>query len=369
MDNLRFYYEEFEKQLLEIKMFIQSIELQKDMISELDAGIDGYSNQIDKTLQYSEIIKQVVESPIQYNAVIISIYGCFERYIDNVFNNYCTKIYESIDDYGKLPEKLKEKHIKKLGDFLSNPQRYKNYELSVDQAIGNASIAFENPKIGLGNNQKLILSHGANLKIDQITELASDLGIASLEKSIVSHYLFKSYHIEQGDYSDETYTRFMAQDPKRLFEILDKLVEERNNVAHGWVENRIKLSDIASEFLGYMQCLAEVINDVLLKSIVNIKYQNTKLYPIGKPLKVFDHHIICINNKEVLLNKGDFLVAVKGEIIKVLLIESIQIESMGIEKLTDFNVDVGIGFKKREDLNVDENYEFYCDSSFLSRSC
>lgn len=365
MDNLRFYYEEFDKQLQEIEMFIQSIELQKDMISELDTGKNKFTNEIDKTLQYSEIIKQVVESPIQYNAVIISIYGCFEQYIDNVFSNYCIKIYDSIDDYEKLPEKLKEKHIKKLGDFLANPQRYKNYELSVNQAIENAFVAFNNPKTGLANNQKLLLSHGANLKIDQITELANDLGINSLEKSIVRHYLFKSYHIYQGDYSDETYTRLMTQDTRRLFEILDKLVEERNNVAHGWVENRIRLSDIASKFIGYMRCLTEVINDILLKSIVELEYKHAKLYSLGKPIKVFNHHIICINNGKVKLNKGDYLVAVKGETIKVLLIESLQIDSMGVEKLTELNVDVGIGFKKREDLNVDENYEFYCDNSFF----
>ena len=368
MDNLRFYYEELEKQLIEIEMFIQSIELRKDMSSELGTRKDMFTNEIDKTLKYGEIIKQVVESPIQYNAVIISIYGCFEQYVDNVFSNYCVRVYESIDEYEKLPEKLKEKHIKKLGDFLANPQRYKNYELSVNQAIENAFVAFNDPKTGLGNNQKLVLSHGANLKIDQVTELANDLGINCFEKSIVSHYLFKLYHIYQKDYSEDTYTRLMNQDTKRLFEILDKLVEERNNVAHGWVENRIKLSDIASDFIGYIKCLTEVINDILLKSIATLEYKHAKLYAIGKPLKVFDHHIICINNGIVKLNKGDYLIAVKGEIVKVLLIESLQIDSNEIEKITKLNVDVGIGFKKREDLNVDEDYEFYCDNSFLSCS-
>lgn len=368
MDNLRFYYEEFDKQLVEIEMFIQSIELQKDMIIELDTGKDKFSNEIDKTLQYSESIKQVVASPIQYNAVIISIYGSFEQYIDNIFSNYCVRECEAIDEYEKLPAKLKEKHIKKLGDFLANPQRYRNYELSVSQAIENAFVAFNDPKTGLAGNQKLVLSHGANLKIDQITELANDLGISSFEKSIVSHYLFKSYHVYQGDYSDETYTRLMSQDTKRLFEILDKLVEERNNVAHGWVENRIKLSDIAGKFIGYIRCLTEVINDILLKSIVALEYKHDKLHSIGKPLKVFDHHIICINNGEVILNKGDYLIAVKGDTIKVLLVETLQMDNIEVEKITELNMDVGIGFTKREDLNVDENYEFFCDYSFLSRS-
>ncbi|MHC1722935.1 MAG: MAE_28990/MAE_18760 family HEPN-like nuclease [Aminipila sp.] len=366
MDNLRFYFEEFEKQLVEIEMYIQSIELQKDMIIELDSEKDEFNNQIDKTLQYSEIIKQVVASPIQYNAVVISIYGCFEQYIDNIFSNYCTRACESVDKYEKLPEKLQEKHIKKLGDFLSNPQRYRNYELTVTQAIENAFVAFNNPKVGIENNQKLVLSHGANLKIDQISELANDLGVNSIEKNIANHYLFKSYHICQGDYNEETYTRLMSQDTKRLFETLDKLVEERNNVAHGWVENRIKLTEIKDKIIGYMKCLAEVISDILLKSAAKLEYEHDKLHCIGKPIQIIDHHIICINNGNVKIHKGDYLVAVKDKNIKVLLIESLERNREKVENITETNVNIGIGFQKREDLNVDKEYNFFCDKSFLS---
>ena len=175
MRNLRFYFDEYRKQLVEIRTFIRSVELQKDVISELELFEKVERNKLDLSLQYSKIIKQVVESPIQYNAVIISIYGCFEQYIDNIFNEYCHALYDIIDNYDNLPEKMKEKHIKKLGDFLSNPQRYKNYDLTDKQAIRNAVEAFNNPKVGLGNNQKLILVHGGNLKIEQITEYQQNL--------------------------------------------------------------------------------------------------------------------------------------------------------------------------------------------------
>lgn len=193
MINLRFYFDEYKRQLAEIRIFIQSVELQKDVISEIEFYEKQGEKKLNLSLQYSKIIKQVVETPIQYNAVIISIYGCFEQYIDNVFNEYCLAIYGVIDNYDNLPEKMKEKHIKKLGDFLSNPQRYKNCELTDKQAVKNAVAAFNNPKEGFGNNQKLILSHGSNLKIEQILELANDLGIKNFENSIVSNYLFKSY--------------------------------------------------------------------------------------------------------------------------------------------------------------------------------
>lgn len=366
MRNLRFYYDEYKKQLAEIKTFIQSVELQKDVISELEISEKEGDNTLNLSLRYSKIIKQVVESPIQYNAVIISVYGCFEQYIDNIFEEYCQALYDTIEDYDNFPKRMKEKHIKKLGDFLSNPQRYKNYDLTDKQAVRNAAEAFNNPKEGFGNNKRLILNHGGNLKIEQITELASDLGIEDFERNVVSNYVFKEYFINREVFNDETYTRLISSGSKRLFEILDRLVEERNNVAHGWVESRIKLSDILSEYIDYMECLAESILEVLIKSIHITQYNNGKMYLIGKPLKVIDHHIVCINNQEILLHKGDYLFAVKNDKFKVLTIRTLQKDGIDIEGVDEKNIDIGIGFEKRVDLNVDEEYEFYCERELLN---
>lgn len=366
MRNLRFYFDEYKKQLVEIKTFIRSVELQKDVISEMEL-LEKVDNKIlNLSLQYSKIVKQVVESPIQYNAVIISIYGCFEQYIDNIFEEYCQALYDIIDNYDNLPKKMKEKHIKKLGDFLSNPQRYKNYDLTDKQAVKNAAEAFNNPKEGFGNNKRLILTHGGNLKIEQITELASDLGIEDFEKNVVSNYIFKGFFINREVFNEETYTRLISSGSKQLFEMLDRLVEERNNVAHGWVESRIKLSDISSEYIDYMECLAESILEVLIKSIRITQYNNGKMYLIGKPLKVIDHHIVCINNQEILLHKGDYLFAVKNDKFKVLTIRSLQKDGVDIEGVEEKNIDIGIGFEKRVDLNVDVEYEFYCERELLN---
>lgn len=175
-----------------------------DDIDVSDEELDNY----DDALKYAKnkLYKRMydVELVLRYFA------------IDNVFNEYCLAIYGVIDNYDNLPEKMKEKHIKKLGDFLSNPQRYKNCELTDKQAVKNAVAAFNNPKEGFGNNQKLILSHGSNLKIEQILELANDLGIKNFENSIVSNYLFKSYFFKREIFNEETYNRLMSNGSKTL---------------------------------------------------------------------------------------------------------------------------------------------------------
>lgn len=360
MDKLRFYYDEFEKKLNDIELYLQSVELQKKMIRQLDRTTEDMKASLDITLQYGDILKQVVKTPIQYNAIIISIYGSFEQYIDNIFEMYCKMLYENIEQYSKLPDKMLNKHIKKLGDYLLNPQRYRNYELTVEQAIKNAHVAFTNPQKGLDGNKKLILSHGGNLRIDQISELARDVGIEHLEQQIVNSYAFKEYYLTIEEYTDEIYGSVAARDNKKFFERLENIVEERNNVAHGWIESRTGIVEIKEKYITYMRALAESICDILIIQMAKVMYTCGKLHSMGNPIKVYDNRIVCINNGNVLLKRKDYLVAVKEDMLKVLQISSLKVERDDFEMIEAKNVDVGIGIVKKTETKVDERYTIYC---------
>lgn len=359
MNNIAFYYQEFEQQLSEIEQYINSIELQKSMVREIEKNEDAIRKITNSAVLYCESIKKVSSTPIQYNAVIISIYGCFEQYIDNIFECYCSNLCEVTTMLKELPTTLRDKQIKKLGDFLTNPQRYKNYELTPEDAIRNAYISYENPKDGLQKNKNLLLTHGGNLGINQISDLARDFGVNNLIPRIVSHFIFKNYFVEKGIHSEETYGRTISGDPKSLFEELDSLVSERNNVAHGWVETRYNFAIIKEKWLNYLRCLAHVLQEILWCSFAEFVYKSKKLYCLGKPIKVYDKHIVCINNGEAVLHKGDYVVAVKDEMVKVILIETIQIEGELVECTDSINKNVGLGLTKRLDLNVDDNYFIY----------
>lgn len=363
MSDLQIYSEKFRRQLEEIQKYIFSLDMQKNVISELSIleKMGGSTPNLEATLKYSKVLKDVIKTPIQYNAVIISIYGSLEQFINELFEGYCNLLYDAIDNYDNIPVKMREKHIKRLGEFLSNPQRYKNYELTEKEAIENALLAFEKPRIGLQNNQSLLLAHAGNLKMDQISELANGLGIGGLEKKIVFNYIFRDYYVHNNQYSDKSYESIAARESKNLFILLDKLVDARNDVAHGWVENRIKLSDLSEEYIEYLKIFAEAISEVLMNDIMCKKLEMGKLHSIGKPQKVYDHHIVCINNSNALLKVNDTILAVKENSKKVLKIQSIEKNKKKIEEIIEYGVDVGIEFIKRQDLYVDERYEIFCE--------
>lgn len=52
MINLRFYFDEYKRELAEIRIFIQSVELQKDVISE----IEFYEKQGEKKVLFGIIL-------------------------------------------------------------------------------------------------------------------------------------------------------------------------------------------------------------------------------------------------------------------------------------------------------------------------
>lgn len=360
MDNIQFYYDEFEKQIDEIEQYITSIELQKSMIRELSEKENSLKGRFDNTLMYSGIIKDVITSPIQYNAVIISIYGCFEKYIDNIFNCYCNNLCDVIDEYENLPQSLRDKQMRKLGDFLINPQRYKNYNLDVSSAIENTYFSFSNPKEGIIKNISFLVNHGGNLKIDQIADLARDFGIENFLHKITCNDLFKSYFIEQREHSEETYKSTSKKNMKSFFDDLDQLVEARNNVAHGWVEVRTDLNTIKERWLVYLKILAGVINETMKTSFAEFLYHSGKLQELGKPINVIDNHIVCINNGSALLEREDYIIAINGKnILKTIKIQTIEIDGKRVDRLTETNIDVGIGLAIRNDLKVNSSYTFY----------
>lgn len=119
MSDLQIYSEKFRRQLEEIQKYIFSLDMQKNVISELSIleKMGGSTPNLEATLKYSKVLKDVIKTPIQYNAVIISIYGSLEQFINELFEGYCNLLYDAIDNYDNIPVKMREKHIKRLGNF------------------------------------------------------------------------------------------------------------------------------------------------------------------------------------------------------------------------------------------------------------
>lgn len=321
MDYFSVAINQYTKRLDDIKKHIQFITLQKELFNQIknDSRMELYAN----------ALKEILNSTVQYNSIIICLYGCFEEFIDEIALEYISIIDSLCTSYNELPQSIKDKHLYKVGEFLSNPQRYKGYELSVDDCINNIYMSInslENRKL----NAELIISHAANLKVEKICDLFKDLGIKNSKCKI---------------------------DEIEKLNLLNELVDQRNVISHSWkVEQRLAYDKINNETIVVLGAIGKKLVDILLDEVFLFMDGKNMFESFDKPIKVINNNILCINSKNSHLEKGDSIFFHKNNGEKVRLeILGIEIEKKSVDRVEEENIDIGIKVNK----NINEKWDYY----------
>lgn len=312
------------KRLEEIKKHIEFISLQKDLYNEIKekSNMELYSSKLGK----------IINSTVQYNSIIICLYGCFEEFIDSIAAEYIRIINELCTSYKDLPKSLRNKHMIKVGDFLSNPQRYKGYELTVEECIKNIymSIYFEEERT---LNTELLITHGGNLKVDKIYDLFRDLGIKDLK------------------------TELETKINKVRLKLLDDLIDQRNVISHSWeVDQRFAFIKIKDDIISLLVELGKTLKEILLDKIFLFIEFKEGFECFEKPIKVINNRILCINSKKSHLRVGDSILLCKGngKKIRVEVLE-LRVDGVNKSKIEEENIAIGIKVNK----NIKENWTYY----------
>lgn len=321
MDYFSVAINQYTKRLDDIKKHIQFITLQKDLFNQIKNN--------SRMELYANALKDILNSTVQYNSIIICLYGCFEEFIDEIALEYISIIDSLCTSYNELPQSIKDKHLYKVGEFLSNPQRYKGYELSVDDCINNIYMSInslENRKL----NAELIISHAANLKVEKICDLFKDLGIKNSKCKI---------------------------DEIEKLNLLNELVDQRNVISHSWkVEQRLAYDKINNETIVVLRAIGEKLVDILLDEVFLFMDGKNMFESFDKPIKVINNNILCINSKNSHLEKGDSIFFHKNNGEKVRLeILGIEIEKKSVDRVEEENIDIGIKVNK----NINEKWDYY----------
>lgn len=312
------------KRLEEIKKHIEFISLQKDLYNE----IKEKSNME----LYSSKLGEIINSTVQYNSIIICLYGCFEEFIDSIAAEYIRIINELCTSYKDLPKSLRIKHMVKVGDFLSNPQRYKGYELTVEECIKNIYMSIYSEEERTLNTE-LLISHGGNLKVDKIYDLFRDLGIKDLKTELETNI------------------------NKVTLKLLDDLIDQRNVISHSWeVDQRFAFIKIKDDIISLLVELGKTLKEILLDKIFLFIEFKDGFECFEKPIKVINNRILCINSKNSHLRLGDSILLCKGngKKIRVEVLE-LRVDGVNKSKIEEENIEIGIKVNK----NIKENWTYY----------
>lgn len=357
--------DKFNKQIEEILLYLELLELQKNFIAEFENNMHNENSSI-----YVQKLSKIQNSTVQYNALIISIYGCFEEFVNNIAEIYIKNICSFTDEMKFLPINITQKYLNRLSEYLSNPNRFRRFGLDRDKVLENFYDLF-NPstQISFGKNICFLLNHSGNLTNKQVIEFSNEIGIKINFNSFIDNSYFKKYLKEKFQYDDSQINVFRRKkiEENTIFLQLDTLVNERNKVAHGWtIYERISYSVIKDDIISFLKVYGQTLLEIYIENLINYLFRNKlqftnklQFIKLGNIIDIFNNNILCVNNGENLFKVGDFIIAVsKDETVKnVFRIKSLQINNKNINEITEKNVDVGIGFEN--DKRIKKTMELY----------
>lgn len=300
---------------------------------------------------------RIMNTPVTYNAVIISIYGCYEAYIDKIANALLDFWMENASSYSQISESIRNKHMQKCGEFLSNPQRYQNMDITEQRVIKNLDTCLMNENIYM-LNKELILSHSGNLNSTQLLQFLAELGIKECRTRIINsiryvEYISIKYELSIDDAKKMIHDR---KDDKFLFRELTQLVEQRNRVAHGWsVDERLSKEYLVDNMIPFMEMQGCIIAELFINEFAKILYKTDKLKEFDAPIDVYNKRILCINNKDANLKHNDYIFANTKKGYVALNIKEIRYNNQTVWEIYGGNKDIGL----LVDSDIKKNWKFY----------
>ena len=165
-------------------------------------------------------------------AAFIRMYAAFERYINDLVTSYVESLPSLYHSYEDLPEAVSSHHRNGVGQILQKIGPKKTYRKLEEDAV----IEILSSRLGDNAPYKLMpeafLVEKQNYRFEVIVNIFSTVGIEGSGKWIVNHpsitEFFKS-------------TRGEADTPQAE---LAKFVDNRNEAAHGIVENIVSVEEI-----------------------------------------------------------------------------------------------------------------------------
>jgi hypothetical protein len=306
----------------------------------LQSIIDNYQGENKELLDYYNSIK---ESQIQYNAIIITLYGAYENYIDNISKCYLTYIFNNCDPLTNIPVNIRDTYRKNIGDLLSNPQRF-GFNI---EAAENAAKKFCMYLDANYSNIEydVLLNHSGNLKSSQLEDYLRSLSL--LENSnLFDSYFIEKYYYEYDFYDNKDFETKRRRKSADLFKPLNDLVESRNNVAHtGEDSSRISTRTIIHSTIPFLKVLSRVVLECILNTAVSLTSVESKFTNIA----VFDNRILCTNNKGHNIKTGGVVIYRHNETIKNAIIRRIELNKKSIDETGKESINVGLELDNKID--------------------
>lgn len=240
---------------------------------------------------------------LDYNTVIVTLYGLFEQLVEGLIGEYSTSLSRSAPSYTELPQKLQKAHSDMSVELLPrlDHSKYRG-RVQIHQVIANMHSCLRGGSEYMLNLEAL-QQHSANFRADVLGQLFERLGIAQVLQRLPRYEPFSSYlNINLGDEAGG------SAKTEIIYEQLDDLADRRNDVAHG-VSSDLLSIDLLRSRIDYLTALVESLACLVDEESVGFQ-ASVKGKPLGKPILVVNHEVVCIELQNQGIMEGDLLVMI-----------------------------------------------------------
>lgn len=297
------------------------------------------------------ISSSLVRSQLSYNAIIISLYGCYESFVDDILYIFIEQITNQSNSYLELPTEIKTNNLKLSSEFLNSEQRFKNFGLKKEEIIENIYSG----KV----TKKLLLKHSGNLSFNNLADYFGSLGVTDLANKIKKSQLFIQYYSESkaiDHKSAENYLKVTSSDI--VFNILSDLILQRNSIAHSWKsDEKIDFEIIGNEWLKFIEAFCECLQEIIIYHYAKWLVSNNKLFQPSK-FEVFGSSIVGFYGIRLLWHENDKIIIKTSTGLKIC-----NIDSAKIHKNSQASLKIS-GCKLNKEHS--DKYQFYLSKSYTS---
>lgn len=283
----------------------------------------------------------------EYKAIVISLYGILEKYINNWVQEHIELLPYLAKKYDDLPEKIRKNHFDlsiRLISLVSENRLSKYEHLQKEDILINLSSCLESSFLYTLNGEAFTPLSG-NLKHQKIVDALNNLDI-DLQRSLKTNSELKVLWVEE-------YGNNIENRGSELFSIIDDLVTRRNDISHGANIDDILNITRFSEYIKFLEHYGIAIFEAILEK--EAEYESKYIFEKIDNIKgVFKQgSILCFEIENSNIKVGDYIIVqaknrfIKKEIVSI-EVDKENVDNIYFNEKTDVGVNLGNGITQNQ---------------------
>jgi hypothetical protein len=200
------------------------------------------------------IIKQSsINMLILSGTLLLYTVGQFENYIKETMKIVGEDYASKIPSFDYLPSSMQTHLVYQTAEIIQKPQKYGHQRADVKSLINQLTSSMCASGSVSINKESLVITE-QNMRPDTLSELLKRFDIKDIWKDMAKQTSVKALFTSENEQEIE----------KQLKEILNNIMEDRNNIAHPSSNPSFPDNDTISKYIAYFEIFANVFTSIMV---------------------------------------------------------------------------------------------------------